>query len=62
MLVVEADEGQHSERRAQDARQDAWLRSQGFMVLRFWNNDIFSRTDEVKAVIWQALQGEYEET
>jgi very-short-patch-repair endonuclease len=58
MLVVEADGGQHSQRDAQDSKRDEWLRSQGFTVLRFWNNDILARTDAVKEVIWRALQAE----
>src|SRR5690606_36880806 len=38
-LIVEADGGQHNEN-ALDVDRDAWLQSQGFKVLRFWNNDI----------------------
>ena len=38
-LVIEADGGQHSES-PQDAARDAWLRAQGLVVLRLWNDDI----------------------
>ena len=42
-IVVEADGGQHNES-ASDERRDAWLQSQGFRILRFWNDTLeFSR-------------------
>ncbi len=47
-LVVEIDGGQHASTRAQrDQVRDAWLRAQGFIILRFWNNDIFSNLEGV---------------
>ncbi|QIL43852.1 endonuclease domain-containing protein [Acidovorax sp. HDW3] len=54
-LIVEADGGQHGESLHDQAR-DAWLRSQGFAVLRFWNNDILLHTDGVLESIWAALR------
>ena len=39
-LIVEVDGGQHDE--ARDGERDTWLRSEGFRILRFWNNDIFN--------------------
>ncbi|PIF89551.1 very-short-patch-repair endonuclease [Acidovorax sp. 62] len=53
-LIIEADGGQHAGA-AHDAARDAWLQSQGFRVLRFWNNDILLRTDAVLEAIWAAL-------
>jgi len=41
-LVIELDGGQHADD-VRDAGRDAWLRTQGFEVLRFWNNEIFDR-------------------
>ncbi len=38
-LIVELDGGQHSGS-ASDVVRDAWLREQGFVVERFWNNDV----------------------
>ena len=49
-LIVEADGGQHVDSE-HDATRDAWLRSQGFTLLRFWNNDILQRTDVVLGAI-----------
>lgn len=54
-LVVEADGSQHSESQY-DNRRDAYLKRQGFTVLRFWNNDILSNCDAVAQAIWHALQ------
>lgn len=39
-VVVEADGGQHSSEREKDEERTQWLNSQGYTVLRFWNNDI----------------------
>jgi very-short-patch-repair endonuclease len=54
-LIVEADGGQHSESAA-DAKRDAYLRAQGFRVLRFWNNDIFNNEEGVLTSILHALE------
>ncbi|QNK01998.1 endonuclease domain-containing protein [Dyella telluris] len=49
-LVIEADGGQHNGS-ADDAVRDAWLKSQGFTVLRFWNNDILQNIEAVLEAI-----------
>lgn len=38
-LVIEIDGGQHA-RSNDDKSREKWLTSQGFKVLRFWNNDV----------------------
>ncbi|MGB0129881.1 MAG: endonuclease domain-containing protein [Rhodocyclaceae bacterium] len=50
-LVVEADGGQHAEAEGIDARRDAWLREQGFLVLRFWNNEVMENLEGVLETI-----------
>ena len=55
-VIVEADGGQHNDSLS-DKERDAWLRSQGFRVLRFWNHEILRRADVVLSVIYEALQG-----
>ncbi|WP_303905497.1 endonuclease domain-containing protein [Thiohalomonas denitrificans] len=50
-LVIELDGGQHAEQTAQDARRDAWLKMQGYQVLRFWNNEVLQETEVVLEVI-----------
>ncbi len=53
-LIVEADGGHHCPGR--DGTRDEWLRSQGFQILRFWNNDIFQNEEGVLITIMSALQ------
>ncbi len=53
-LIVEADGGQHSES-AHDAVRDAWLKSQGFRVLRFWNFGVYEELDGVLLTILDTL-------
>jgi very-short-patch-repair endonuclease len=51
-LVVELDGGQHAEaRRAYDERRTAWLQSQGYRVLRFWNIDVLKTPESVGEAI-----------
>jgi very-short-patch-repair endonuclease len=46
-LIIELDGGQHSEQQHYDQDRDAWLRSQGYTVLRFWNNDVMQQLEGV---------------
>jgi very-short-patch-repair endonuclease len=52
-LIIEVDGGQHSPER--DARRTTFLESQGFRVIRFWNNDVLQNLDGVWTTIEQAL-------
>ncbi|THF58657.1 endonuclease domain-containing protein [Pseudothauera rhizosphaerae] len=56
-LIVEADGGQHNGS-THDRQRDEWLRGQGFRVMRFWNDDVLLRTDDVLSAIWAAVAGE----
>ena len=53
-LIVEVDGGHHCQER--DEGRDLWLESQGFRILRFWNNDIFENEEGVLTVILAALE------
>ena len=46
-LIIELDGGQHADQKSYDSQRDAWLRGQGFQVMRFWNNDVMKQLDEV---------------
>ena len=52
-LVIEIDGGQHGG--ANDARRTAWLESEGYAVLRFWNNEMLEQTESVLSAIREAL-------
>ena len=53
-LIVEVDGEQHAVS-SEDAVRTAWLESQGFRVMRFWNNQVLSDMECVTKVIWDAL-------
>ena len=55
-LIVEADGSQHADDQG-DLRRDAFLRGQGFRILRFWNNQVLGEPDSVAAAIFAALSG-----
>jgi very-short-patch-repair endonuclease len=55
-LILELDGGQHSGS-AYDVRRTAWLEGQGWLVIRFWNNDVLTETEGVLEAILQALRG-----
>jgi very-short-patch-repair endonuclease len=56
-LIIEVDGGQHNEpQRAQaDASRTVYLESNGYRVLRFWNNDVLTNIDGVSEVILAAI-------
>jgi very-short-patch-repair endonuclease len=54
-LIVELDGSQHAVQVEEDVRRTEWLNSQGFRVLRFWNNQMFEEREEVLETIWIAL-------
>lgn len=53
-IVVEVDGGQHAES-SRDRKRDVWLKDRGFLVLRFWNNDVLRNTNAVLEKIMEAL-------
>jgi very-short-patch-repair endonuclease len=55
MFIVELDGGQHAEQQEYDQRRTHWLESQGFRVLRFWNNDVLLNIDGICDVILEAV-------
>jgi very-short-patch-repair endonuclease len=53
-LIIEADGSQHADNK-DDARRDAFLRAQGFRILRVWNNQVLREGDAVAAAIFARL-------
>ncbi|ENO0503101.1 DUF559 domain-containing protein [Escherichia coli] len=54
-VVVELDGGQHDLAVPYDSRRTSWLESQGWTVLRFWNNEIDCNEETVLENILQEL-------
>ena len=48
-IIIEIDGGQHSEKQniEYDSKRTEFLKSEGFYVVRFWNNDIDNNMDGV---------------
>ena len=56
-LIIEVDGGQHSEHASADCARPDWLKSQGYRVVRFWNNEVLTNIDGVM----EAIRGELAE-
>ena len=55
-LVIEVDGGQHAEAEADyDAQRTRFIASEGFSVIRFWNNDVMENLEGVLAKVAEAL-------
>jgi len=54
-LIVELDGSQHMEQVGYDQRRTDFLKSEGFHVMRFWDNQVLNETDSVLEVILKAL-------
>ena len=54
-VVLEVDGSQHAAASIEDDRRTAWLASRGYRVLRFWDNQVLTETDEVLESIRAAL-------
>ena len=54
-LIVEADGGQHLEQAEDDFKRSAFLKSRGYKVIRFWNDEILTDTHIVLERIYNYL-------
>ena len=50
-LIIELDGSQHMDNQVYDELRDACLRKNGFIVLRFWNNEVLENLEGVLEVI-----------
>ena len=55
-LVVELDGGQHVDSFAYDSERTQVLVTRGYRVLRYWNDDVLLRIDDVLADILRHVQ------
>ena len=60
-LIIELDGSQHLEQQEYDEERTKNLELRGYRVLRFWNNDVLNKIDDVLKVIWNVLREENEE-
>jgi len=54
-LIIEFDGSQHAWNPKRDKIRDEWLNSQGYRILRFWNNDVTENVNGVLETIRHAL-------
>jgi very-short-patch-repair endonuclease len=50
-LILEVDGGHHALERDKDEQRALWLESQGFRILRFWNNEVLQNLEGVLEAI-----------
>lgn len=55
-LAIELDGGQHACQVEYDRHREAWLRAQGWRVIRFWNNQLWEDEEAVMEAILGALE------
>ena len=55
-VVVELDGGQHLDALAYDERRTEAMQHEGYRVLRFWNDDVLLRAEDVVAEIFRVLE------
>ena len=55
-MIVEVDGGQHAEQHHYDEQRTRWLETQGYRVLRFWNNDVLANTGAVVQAVFDEVQ------
>src|ERR1700761_1636428 len=55
-IIIEVDGSQHGEdaNSRRDEIRTRWLNSEGYRVMRFWNNDVMSKTESVMEAIHAA--------
>jgi very-short-patch-repair endonuclease len=54
-LIIEIDGSQHSSQTTDDENRTRHLESEGYRVLRFWNNDVLSNVDGVLTEIQNTI-------
>ena len=54
-LIVEIDGGQHQEQQEYDSRRTKYLETLGYVVIRYWNNEVLLNIDGVLTALTLAL-------
>jgi very-short-patch-repair endonuclease len=54
-LIIELDGSQHLDQEDYDEERAEYLASRGYKVIRFWNNDVMNKIEDVMQAVHQAL-------
>jgi very-short-patch-repair endonuclease len=54
-LIIEIDGGQHDRQRERDSDRTAALEATGYLVLRFWNNEVMQNTAGVLETVMSTV-------
>ena len=46
-IIIELDGSQHVAEEEKDKKRDAWLRQEGYKVLRFWDNEFYQNREGI---------------
>jgi very-short-patch-repair endonuclease len=55
-LIIEIDGGQHDRSSSDEVKRTRFLQSQGYRIVRFWNNEVLSNREGVLAMIARHLR------
>jgi very-short-patch-repair endonuclease len=55
-LIIELDGSQHLEQEEYDQERTKYFESAGYKVIRFWNNDVMNKIEEIILAITYALE------
>jgi very-short-patch-repair endonuclease len=55
-LIIELDGSQHLEQEEYDAERTKYFEKQGYKVIRFWNNDVINKIEDVILAITYVVQ------
>lgn len=55
-LIVELDGGQHAERKIEDEARTRELEAAGYVVVRFWNGEVFENIESVLETIRSLIE------
>jgi very-short-patch-repair endonuclease len=55
-LIIELDGSQHLDQEEYDQERTKYLETQGYKVIRFWNNEVMNNIDAVILAIMNALE------
>lgn len=55
-LAIELDGSQHQQQIEYDEKRSKWLESQGWKMLRFWNNEVLQSSESVLETVNEYCQ------